>query len=530
MDLNNHIDRKNYNFIGKRLVFLLLVVVFTVFIFPSASFADNPIIKTEFTADPAVLVYGDKVYLYVGHDQANKNDNFFVLKEWNIYSSSNLQDWTLESSMSRQVFNWAINDSAWASQAIERNGKFYWYTTVLNGDPDDPGYAIGVAVSDSPAKGFTDAIGKPLISNSMTASPEFMGKQAWDDIDPTVFVDDDGQAYLYWGNTNLYYVKLKESMIEIDGEIKRVEIKGIPGAFTEGPWIFKKSDKYYLAFAMNYPELLGYAVSNSPTGPWKYEGPLMRSLTKGINDRSGSNTSHPAIIEYKDEWYIFYHTSALPTGGQYRRSVSLEKVVFNNDGTINPIIPTASGITGESQFIQSYSEDNRFVAYLNDSIKINELLKNRNNFMWYIVPGLASDGEGYVSFQAETQPGYYLKIQGDEVVLAKHDGSMRFNDEATFKIIEGLANENWLSYQSYREPELYLTNSGDGNLALSKVNSEELKINSTFRLAKSPNTSPIDQSGEQRQSVYLIFSLVVGITVIIFIVVNWKIRRRKQKI
>lgn len=128
-------------------------------------------------------------------------------------------NWELEGHLPRTEFKWAQRESAWASQAIEREGQFYWYVTVFNGDP---GYSIGVAQSNHPARGFKDALGGPLITPSMVANPEYMGTVLWDDIDPTVFIDKDGQAYLYWGNTHLYYVKLKDNMIELDGEIQHV--------------------------------------------------------------------------------------------------------------------------------------------------------------------------------------------------------------------------------------------------------------------------------------------------------------------
>lgn len=97
--------------------------------------AGNPIIKERFTADPATLVHDGVVYLYVGHDEAKEDGDFFVLREWSIYSSDNLKDWTLEGAFPRTEFEWAKGDTAWAAQATERDGKFYWYVTVLNDDP-----------------------------------------------------------------------------------------------------------------------------------------------------------------------------------------------------------------------------------------------------------------------------------------------------------------------------------------------------------------------------------------------------------
>ena len=160
------------------------------------------------------MVYKDKVYLYAGHDEAPNDFNFYKMNEWLVYSSSDMVHWQ-EHPVPLKVtdFAWAKAD-AWAAQVIERNGKFYWYVTVEHGTIH--GKAIGVAVSDSPTGPFKDALGKALITNDMTTQTNI----SWDDIDPTVMIDDDGQAYLFWGNTVCHYAKLKANMTELDGPIQ----------------------------------------------------------------------------------------------------------------------------------------------------------------------------------------------------------------------------------------------------------------------------------------------------------------------
>ncbi|MDQ0231199.1 family 43 glycosylhydrolase [Metabacillus malikii] len=468
----------------KKLLLIVILFVSAYLSFSAISHADNPVIKDNFSADPAALVHDGKAYLYVGHDEASPNGNFFVLKKWSIYSSSDMENWELEGSLPRTAFEWAKNDSAWASQAIERDGKFYWYVTVLNGDSDDPGYSIGVAVSDHPVNGFKDAIGKPLITNKMTKSPESMGAEAWDDIDPTVFIDDDGQAYLYWGNTHLYYAKLKDNMIEIDGEIHQVTIDNMPGTFTEAPWLHKAHGNYYLSFAMNYPEELGYAISDSPTGPWEYKGKLMDALASDSNDKAASNTSHQAFLQFNDEWYFIYHTSALPTGGQYRRSVAIEKFQYNEDGTIDKIIPSASGVTSHSYAIQSFDDKKRYIRHLAGDVRMDPVGSEVLDSKWHLVKGLANDGEEYISFQAEHKPGFYLKRENDEIVLAKHDGTTEFMEEATFKAVPGLGDKEWTSYQSYTDETLYLTVQENYRLGLSTATSEKQRNIATFTVVQ----------------------------------------------
>jgi len=289
---------------------------------------NNPIIKDQYTGDPAALVYKDKVYLYAGHDEAPNDFNFYKMNEWVVYSSSDMKKWESHPvPLKASDFAWAKGD-AWASQVLERNGKFYWYVTVEHGSVH--GKSIGVAVSDSPTGPFKDALGKALITNDMTKFTDI----SWDDIDPTVYIDTDGQAYLFWGNTACHYAKLKENMTEIDGEIHHIKLPN----FTEAPWIHKHKEWYYLSYAYEFPEKIAYAMSKSITGPWEFKGIL--------NEIAGnSNTNHQAIIDFKGQSYFIYHNGAsIPHGGSFRRSVCVDKLYYNKDGTMKRVVMTSEGI------------------------------------------------------------------------------------------------------------------------------------------------------------------------------------------
>jgi len=290
---------------------------------------NNPVIREVFTADPAALVYRDTVYLYVGQDQAPNDYHFYKMDRWLVFSSTDMVDWKSHPvPLEVTDFKWAKAD-AWAGQAIERDDKFYWYVTVEHNSI--PGKAIGVAVADRPTGPFKDALGQALVTNDMTTGYTDI---SWDDIDPSVFLDDDGQAYLFWGNTQCYYAKLKDNMVELDGEIMTVELPN----FTEAPWIHKKGDWYYLSYAQGFPEKTAYAMSRSIHGPWEYRGIL--------NELAGnSNTNHQAIIEYGGKDYFIYHTGALqPHGGSFRRSVCIDRLYYNTDGTLKRVVMTSEGI------------------------------------------------------------------------------------------------------------------------------------------------------------------------------------------
>ena len=288
----------------------------------------NPIITHKYTADPAALVYKDKVYLYTGHDVAPKDKARYEMHDWAVFSTSDMVNWTEHAvPLKTTDFAWA-KDDAWAGQVIERNGKFYWYVAITHGTIH--GKAIGVAVADNPLGPFKDARGSAIITNDMTTE----AKISWDDIDPTVFIDDDGQAYLMWGNTTCHYAKLKSNMTELDGPIMKVDLP----KFTEAPWLHKHSGWYYLSYATEFPEKIAYAMSKSIKGPWQYKGV--------INEIAGnSNTNHQAIITFKGKDYFVYHNGAItPDHGSFHRSVCIDYLYYNPDGTIKRVIMTSEGV------------------------------------------------------------------------------------------------------------------------------------------------------------------------------------------
>lgn len=289
--------------------------------------AGNFIDTKIFTADPAALVDKGRVYLYVGKDDAAVEGKDYVMNEWRVYSSCDMKKWTDHGSpLNVGTFKWAKKD-AWASDITKRNGKYYFYSTVEH-DGSRPGKAIGVAVSDSPTGPFKDAIGKALITNDMTRETPI----TWDDIDPTVFIDDDGQAYLYWGNTVLKYAKLKPNMIELDGPIHTVGLD----QFTEAPYLHKRNGVYYLSYSRLFPEETVYVTGPSATGPWTWGGQIMEK-NKIVK------TIHHAIVDFNGKSYIFYHHDKLPSGGEYRRSAAVEELRYGPKGEILKVPQTEEG-------------------------------------------------------------------------------------------------------------------------------------------------------------------------------------------
>ncbi len=302
--------------------------------------AQNPFVQTWCTSDPAPMVHNGTMYVYTGHDEDGAD--FFWMQEWRVYSTQDMVNWTDHGSpLALESFSWA-DDRAWASQCVERDGKFFWYICAhskLSG-----GMAIGVAVGNSPTGPFRDALGKPLFENG-----------SWDHIDPTVFIDDDGQAWLMWGNPRVYYLKLNRDMISYEGEVgmlqmteqafgappmnERVKGKNYKDCYVEGPWLTKRNGKYQLLYAAGgVPEHISYSTAPSPLGPWTYAGEIMPL------SETNSFTNHCGVADYKGHSYFFYHTGKLPNGGGFGRSVAVEEFRYNADGSFPTILPTDEGV------------------------------------------------------------------------------------------------------------------------------------------------------------------------------------------
>ena len=304
--------------------------------------AQNPAICDRYTPDPAPYVHGDTLYLFVDHDEDQTLNGYFTMKDWLLYSTVDMVNWTYRGTpLTSATFSaWAKQDNdCWASQCIERNGKWYWYVTATIKGQAYPG--IGVAVADNPAGPYRDPIHKPLV-------------QGWFKIDPTVMIDDDGQAYLFYGNNNLWYAKLTKTMTAITGGEREVKTKdekafgpfkgynddGTPKTnFEEASWIYKRGGKYYLEYAAGgVPEHWAYSTADKITGPWTYQGKVM-----GLADNSF--TIHGGTVEYKGHHYLFYHNGKLPNGGGYKRATCIEEFTRNEDGSLPLIKATTKGVS-----------------------------------------------------------------------------------------------------------------------------------------------------------------------------------------
>ena len=313
------------------------VFILTFLFAASLCAAQNPIITTAYTPDPAPFAHGDILYMFTGHDEDDAT--YFKMKDWMLYSTEDMVNWTyLGTPVSTETFDWAYQgDRAWASQAVERDGRWYWYVCLTEAATNAD--ALAVAVADHPQGPYKDAIGGPLATG-------------WSFIDPTVFIDHDGSAYLFWGNKGCWYGKLGNDMVSFENGYQEVPGFHDPECFgpasmkmnwakgreemmvgyEEGPWVSRRGDIYYMTYpAGGVPEHMAYSTAPSVDGPWTYRGRIM-------DEAQNAFTIHGGEVEFKGRHYIFYHNGALPNGGGFHRSACVEEFTYNQDGTI-PFIP-----------------------------------------------------------------------------------------------------------------------------------------------------------------------------------------------
>lgn len=293
----------------------------------------NPIIKHKFTADPTAVLKEDSVYLYTGHDQAPIGMTDYVMEEWLCFSSTDLKRWTEHAvPLMAKDFQWS-SGGAYATKMIHHAGKFYWYVAVK--DAVMGGTSIGVAVSTRPADGFIDARGTALITMDMLPGSNTNEKA---NLDPSVLIDDDGAAYIFWGNKQCYYARLARDLISLDGEIQAVDLPG----FEEGSHLHKRNGWYYLSYGFGMPEKVAYAMSRSIHGPWMFKDIL--------NEIAGNcQTNRPCMLDFRGRSYFFYHNGALVNGDSYHRSVCIERLYYNDDDTMKRVIMTSEGIQGSPE-------------------------------------------------------------------------------------------------------------------------------------------------------------------------------------
>lgn len=315
------------------LVFTLAQIGFLCLVFVIQANSQNPFIRNQFTADPSARVFNNRMYVYPSHDipctESKGKIGWFCMEDYHVFSSDNLTDWVDHGMIVQQnKVPWVKeeNYAMWAPDCIYRNGKYYFYFPTIPKDTTNigRGFTIGVAVADKPEGPFIPE-SKPIA--------HVRG------IDPNVFIDKDGQAYLYWSAGNIFGAKLKENMVELDSDVKilgELPAKGL----KEGPYLFERNGIYYLTYphVENKIERLEYAIGDNPLGPFKFAGVVMDESP------TGCWTNHHSVIEYKNQWYLFYHHNDYSPKFDKNRSIRVDSLFFQADGSIRKVKPTLRGV------------------------------------------------------------------------------------------------------------------------------------------------------------------------------------------
>jgi arabinoxylan arabinofuranohydrolase len=391
--------------------YILIIFIWVIFV-PTCSFAQNPIIRNQFSADPSARVFEGKVYLYPSHDiLANKErgrPGWFCMEDYHVFSSTNLTDWIDHGIIiSQDKVSW-VNSKAyamWAPDCIYRNGRYYFYFPAPAKDTTyGRGFSIGVAVSDKPYGPFT---------------PQSEPIKNVRGIDPNIFIDKDGQTYLYWSARIVYVAKLKENMLELASEPQLVE--GLPDkGLKEGPYMFERNGIYYLTYphVQDSTERLEYAVADNPIGPFTVTGVIM-------DESPGCWTNHHSIIDYKNQWYLFYHYNDLSPQFDKNRSVRIDSLFFNEDGSIKKVIPTLRGVgvTDASTKIQidRYSlrsntgSSIEFLDTLNKFEGWKTILDSANVWIQYNSVDFGNNKVKSVNVRAKSKTGGSLQLRLDKM-------------------------------------------------------------------------------------------------------------------
>ncbi len=475
--------------------------------------ADNENIL--YGGDPSVLVDGDTVYLYTGHDASTDEEvkkAIYNIPEYLCYSSKDMVNWTAEGVvMSMADVEWDSNDtSAWASQVMKHtdpaDGKDKYYLYYCSWDKTGK-QCIGVAVSESPTGQFVD-IGEPLVKSTVTKP----NTSTFNDIDPTAWIetDEDGveHRYLAWGNGMFFVCELNEDMISVkdangDGKITNGKTPGEDDiitrtagldSYTEAPWIYRRSDNqgnyvgpYYLFFAHQWRECMAYATTDDLiSGEWSKTQMIMTPTAT-------SNTNHMAVFDFKGKTYFVYHNGSLPAGSGFRRCACVVELKFNEDGSIDMFEESAAGLDGKKSNIASLDGKNYLAheSFVNSNADADYPYKdvklvasedgNVKDAQWVIRPGKAdAENEAYVSIESENKPGLYVNTNSDGTVTLCQDtkATEQSAKNQTFKTVEGLGDKNAVSFESVSQPGKYLA-LVDGVLSLSDGND---KLAVTFQI------------------------------------------------
>lgn len=290
--------------------------------------AGNPIISGKGVCDPQIRVYKDRVWLYATHDASPDADGF-KMYDWWVWSSPDLVNWTHECTLRpEETYFKAPSENCWATDAISRNGKYYFYFSMGVTD-------VGVVVGDSPKGPWTDPIGKPLLPSDLTPTEE---------RDPGILLDDDGNAYIVFGVFDFYIARLNEDMVSLAEEPRMIVLDRKDGPYGPGktddkPYLHKHNGKYYLSWGCFY------AISDDVYGPYTYKGSIITEERTAPEFRRGlTYDRHGSFFELNSQWYFACNDQSFAGSHQFFRNTIISYVHYRDNGEIEPIYIDRVGV------------------------------------------------------------------------------------------------------------------------------------------------------------------------------------------
>ena len=393
----------------KSICYFILVAMLCI----SQAHCENPLITGQFSADPTARVFNGKMYVYPSHDiptppEKSGRKDWFCMEDYHVFSSTNLSDWIDHGVIVNQKqVPWVDGSSysMWAPDCVEKNGKYYFYfpANIAKDSTSRGGFGVGVGISDKPEGPF---VFQPKPIKNVRG------------IDPCVLIDKDGQAYIYWVQAGLSVAKLNANMLELDSEPKSIE--GLPNGFKEGPFAFERNGKYYFTYPLvqNKTEQLAYSIGDSPMGPFTFGGIIM-------DESPTCWTNHQSIVQYKGQWYLFYHHNDYSPNFDKNRSICADSLFFEADGSIRKVIPTLRGVgqTLASATIQldRYSDISKmgasiaFMDTTNTFAGWKTILETKGAWVQYNAVLFEGSTSGNVQVRVKSQTGGILQIRLDKL-------------------------------------------------------------------------------------------------------------------
>lgn len=350
--------------------------------------AQNPIISGQFTADPTARVFEGRLYVFPSHDippVEGQRQDWFCMADYHVFSSDDLTHWTDHGRILDQTeVPWGKPDgySMWAPDCIlGKDGRYYFY--FPDAPADGRGFGVGVAIADKPYGPYK---AEPNRIDGIFG------------IDPCILQASNGKNYIFWGGGGLRVAQMTDDLLHLHPSVMQNPVEGpngmkmygrsideLPEGFKEGPFAFERNGKYYLTYpwVRNNTETLAYAMADDPMGPYEFKGLIMKESP------TGCWTNHHSLVEWKGQWYLFYHHNDYSPAFDKNRSICADSISFNADGTIKEVVPTLRGIgiTDASEKVQI----DRGKLYNGASIEYNDTVNRFDGWKAILPPGAYID-------------------------------------------------------------------------------------------------------------------------------------------